>query len=185
MEVVVPPGQGCCGALALHAGRAGEGAAPCRAPGGGVPDRRGRGRDDRGWLGGSAMKEYGALFAAAPRAAAAAAFASRVRDVSEVLDELGIVAPLQIAIAAHDLYHDACHLSHAQHVRSAPRLAAWRRSATSRCVSWRMPRFAVSAGLYNQQRGVAGTLGAQKAAAVIATGADALVTGTLGPHGPD
>ena len=50
----------------------------------------------------------------------AAAFAGRVRDVSEFLAEVGPAAPrhpLPVSIA----YHDACHLSHGQRIRSQPR----------------------------------------------------------------
>ena len=86
VEVVVPRGQGCCGALALH-----RATTRTRAP---APQR---------WLDafpddvdaivtnaagcGSAMKEYGELFAGTPSEERAARFAARVRDVSEFLDE--------------------------------------------------------------------------------------------------
>ena len=59
---------------------------------------------------GSTMKEYAELLADDPAYAdRARAFAERVRDVSEILDELGPVAPrhpLEVTVA----YHDACHL---------------------------------------------------------------------------
>jgi len=48
------------------------------------------------------------------------AFSSKVRDVNEFLGDLGLVAPpgkLPITVT----YHDACHLAHAQQVRSQPR----------------------------------------------------------------
>jgi len=180
MEVIVPPGLGCCGALALHTGRAG----------------RARRRAERLMAGfptdvdavvttaagcGSAMKEYGALFAATPCETTATAFAGRVRDVSEVLEELGIAGPLALRSPLTVAYHDACHLSHAQHVRSAPRrLLAQVGNLTVRELS--DPEICCgSAGLYNlEQPDVARTLGAQKAQAVIASGADAVVTGNVG-----
>jgi glycolate oxidase iron-sulfur subunit len=47
-------------------------------------------------------------------------FASKVRDISEFLVELGPVAPLgELPIRA--TYHDACHLVHAQRIRTQPR----------------------------------------------------------------
>jgi glycolate oxidase iron-sulfur subunit len=70
---------------------------------------------------GSSMKEYADLLADDPAwAARAERFSARVRDVAEFLAELGPVAerhPLPVSIA----YHDACHLGHAQGIRSQPR----------------------------------------------------------------
>jgi glycolate oxidase iron-sulfur subunit len=67
------------------------------------------------------MKEYGQLLADDPAwAERARAFASRVRDVTELLAEIGPVAtrhPLELRVA----YHDACHLAHAQGIRQQPR----------------------------------------------------------------
>jgi glycolate oxidase iron-sulfur subunit len=48
------------------------------------------------------------------------AFAGKVRDVSEFLDGLGLIAPHgEIRVKA--TYHDACHLAHAQRVKEQPR----------------------------------------------------------------
>jgi glycolate oxidase iron-sulfur subunit len=67
------------------------------------------------------MKEYADLLADEPDwAQRAEAFSGRVRDVAEFLVELGPVAerhPLEVSVA----YHDACHLGHAQGIRSQPR----------------------------------------------------------------
>ena len=52
--------------------------------------------------------------------ARATAFASKVRDISEFLVELGPVPPPgELPIRA--TYHDACHLAHAQKIRTQPR----------------------------------------------------------------
>jgi glycolate oxidase iron-sulfur subunit len=49
-----------------------------------------------------------------------AAFAAKVRDISEFLIELGPVPPPgELSIRA--TYHDACHLAHAQKIRTQPR----------------------------------------------------------------
>jgi glycolate oxidase iron-sulfur subunit len=71
---------------------------------------------------GSAMKEYGDLLADDPAwAARAKAFSAKVRDVTEVLAELGPPMaprrPLKLRVA----YQDACHLAHGQGIRQAPR----------------------------------------------------------------
>ena len=66
---------------------------------------------------------YGELLADDPAwSARAHAFSARVRDVSEVLVELGEPrAPRHPAARARVVYHDACHLAHAQGVRAQPR----------------------------------------------------------------
>ena len=75
---------------------------------------------------GSAMKEYGQLLAGDPAwAARAAALAAKVRDFAEFLADLFEGAGGPVA-ARHPLpvravYHDACHLGHAQGISAAPR----------------------------------------------------------------
>jgi len=127
-DVVVPPGQGCCGALSLHAGRADESAAYARA----LLDRFVPATSSDGFAEldaviinaagcGSTLKQYGTLFAGdAEYGSRAAAFAAKVRDVSEFLAGVEPVAkrrPAPIRVA----YHDACHLAHAQGIREEPR----------------------------------------------------------------
>ena len=93
-DVIVPPGQGCCGALSLHAGRADEAARFAERTIGEF-ERAGVDAIVINSAGcGSAMKEYGAFFANMANgepgrlASRAAAFCSRVRDFSEFLTEL-------------------------------------------------------------------------------------------------
>jgi glycolate oxidase iron-sulfur subunit len=120
-EVVVPAGQGCCGALSLHSGRLDEAKRFARA----LIARFEAEPVDAILVNaagcGSSLKEYGELFAGEPAwAARAAAFSAKVRDVNEYLATLEPRAPrrpLQLRVA----YHDACHLAHAQHVRAQPR----------------------------------------------------------------
>jgi glycolate oxidase iron-sulfur subunit len=180
IETVVPRGQGCCGALALHAGHAAH--ARTRAErllqvfpadvDAIVTNAAGCG---------SAMREYAVLFEGTPLEARARQFAGLVRDVSEVLDALGLVAAHRVPAPLTIAYHDACHLAHAQGVRSAPRrLLAQVEGLTVREV----PDGEIccgSAGLYNLEHpAVADALGAAKARSVIATGAQAVVAGNVG-----
>jgi len=180
IEVVVPPDQGCCGALAAHAGHAAH--ARARA------DRLLRTfpadvdaivTNAAGC--GSAMKDYGALFADTPQEDAAKAFARRVRDVSEFLDEVGVTTAMALTALTTVAYHDACNLSHAQHVRSAPRRLL---SAISNLTVREIPDGDIccgSAGLYNlEQPEIAESLGAAKARAVVTSGAGAIVAGNVG-----
>jgi glycolate oxidase iron-sulfur subunit len=137
-EVTVPHSQTCCGALHAHAGLRREAKALAR-------------RNLAAFVGGcdaivshsagcgAALREAGHLLHEEPQAAEAEAFSAKIRDVSEVLAEVGLpgtAVPLAARAGAHDqahggrvgrtrplrvTYHDACHLAHAQKVRSAPR----------------------------------------------------------------
>ena len=121
-DVLAPPEQGCCGALALHAGRLDEARAFARRTidvfeGAGVE------RIAVNAAGcGSSMKEYGQLLADDPAwAQRARAFSARVRDVSEIVCELGPPRAPRHPLVLRVAYHDACHLAHAQGVRQPPR----------------------------------------------------------------
>jgi glycolate oxidase iron-sulfur subunit len=130
---------------------------------------------------GSTMKEYADLLAGDPEyAERARQFTAKVRDVSEILDELGPVAtrhPLPVTAA----YHDACHLAHAQGIRAQPRtllrgipgLVVKEIAEGELCCG--------SAGVYNiLNPEPARELGDRKARNVVATGASLLVTANPG-----
>ncbi|GAB4086211.1 heterodisulfide reductase-related iron-sulfur binding cluster [Myceligenerans cantabricum] len=180
-DVVVPAEQGCCGALSVHSGREAEGLDYARA----LVDAFSDAGVERVVVNsagcGSTMKEYADLLADDPAyALRAAEFAATVRDVSEILDELGPVAPrypVDVTVA----YHDACHLSHAQRVRSQPRgLLAAIPGLTVREIA-EGDMCCGSAGIYNLTNPEpARELGDRKAANVAATGAELLVTSNPG-----
>ena len=180
-EVVAPGGQGCCGALSLHAGREEEAQAFARAA---IEAFEAAGVEQvvvNAAGCGSAMKEYGHLLRDDPAwAERAAAFSARVRDLSELLAELGPAAerhPLPVTVA----WHDACHLAHAQGIRAEPRkLLAGIPGLELREI--REPEICCgSAGIYNLvEPQPAGELGDRKAAGVVATGAELLVTSNPG-----
>ena len=120
-EVVVPAGQGCCGALSMHAGREDESLGFARE----LIVAFETGAFDAILVNsagcGSNLKDYGRLFSKSPAwAQRAANFAARVKDVNEFLAALSPVAPRH-PIRARVAYHDACHLAHAQGVRREPR----------------------------------------------------------------
>jgi len=175
-EVVVARGQGCCGALSLHAGRRAEAArfakktiAAFRSAGAELVVANAAGC-------GSAMKDYGRLLAADPlHAEAGSWFASHARDFSELLAEAGPRArrhPLGIKVA----FHDACHLAHAQGIRSQPRELLRGVPGLELC-EVADDTCCGSAGVYNLlQPEPARQLGKKKAAAVLATGAQAVVS---------
>jgi glycolate oxidase iron-sulfur subunit len=130
---------------------------------------------------GSTMKEYAELLAGDPTyGERARALATKVRDVSELLDELGPVAPrhpLEVSIA----YHDACHLAHAQGVRAQPRRLLTAIPGLELREIAEGDLCCGSAGIYNLLNpGPARELGDRKAANILATGADVLVTANPG-----
>jgi glycolate oxidase iron-sulfur subunit len=70
---------------------------------------------------GAMLKDYPFIFRDDPEYRdRAAEFSSRVRDISELLLELGLPEPKHM-VNESVTYHDACHLAHAQQVTSAPR----------------------------------------------------------------
>ncbi|GAB1640260.1 (Fe-S)-binding protein [Krasilnikovia sp. MM14-A1259] len=180
-DVLIPPGQGCCGALSVHNGREVEARRFARSL---IDTFEGSGMDylvvnAAGC--GSSLKGYGDLLRDDPAyAARAAAFAARVRDFSEVLVELGPVAPrhrLPVTVA----YHDACHLGHAQGVRAQPR-ALLRGIPGLELREIADPEICCgSAGIWNVLHPEpAAQLGDRKARDVRATGAELLVTANPG-----
>jgi glycolate oxidase iron-sulfur subunit len=166
-EVVIPREQGCCGALSVHNGRSAEAERFARRLVSVFADVDHVVVNAAGC--GSAMKEYHD-----------AAFAAKVRDLSELLVELGPVAPrhpLPVSVA----YHDACHLAHAQGIRAQPRaLLRGIPELTVREVA--DPEICCgSAGVWNiLNPAPARELGERKARAVLATGARLLVTANPG-----
>jgi glycolate oxidase iron-sulfur subunit len=70
---------------------------------------------------GSSLKEYRHWLAHDPEyAERAEAFASKVRDISEFLAEIGIRPP-EGEVKARVTYHDPCHLCRGQGIRQQPR----------------------------------------------------------------
>lgn len=180
-EVVAPRAQGCCGALALHAGQGSDARAFARE----LIATFEREKLDTIVVNaagcGSTMKEYGQLLADDPAwAERARTFSAKVRDVTEVLAALEPVAtrhPLPLRIA----YHDACHLAHGQGVRQQPRalLAAIPQASVLAIAEGDI--CCGSAGIFNLvQPEMAGTLGRRKAGHIADTGADIVVTSNPG-----
>jgi glycolate oxidase iron-sulfur subunit len=120
-DVLVPRSVGCCGAFQMHNGF--------------LDDARPRAKvliealekqeydalviNSAGC--GSSIKEYGELFHGDPTwEKRGKALAAKSKDVSEFLAELGLIPPTR-EYRKRIAYHDACHLAHAQKIRSQPR----------------------------------------------------------------
>ncbi|MCI2416694.1 4Fe-4S dicluster domain-containing protein [Saccharopolyspora sp. K220] len=180
-DVVIPPAQGCCGALSEHTGREPEAIKLARQ----LLDTFEQSGVDYVVINsagcGSTLKEYPRLLQDDPEyAERAKRFSARVRDISELLVELGPVAerhPLPVQIA----YHDACHLAHGQGIRSQPRELLRAIPGLEIKEINRGELCCGSAGVYNLlQPEAARELGDRKAENVLNTGAKLLVTANPG-----
>jgi len=180
VEVVVPPAQGCCGALALHAGEQDGAQSLAASLLDALPDDVDAIVTNAAGCG-SAMREYGAVLAGTAHESRAERFAARVRDVSEVLDAVGLIEPPRLSTPATVAYHDACHLAHAQQVRTPPRRLL---GTVANLTVREVPDGDIccgSAGIYNVEHPeVANELGRAKAQGVLSTDAQAVVTGNVG-----
>jgi glycolate oxidase iron-sulfur subunit len=178
-EVVIPKTQACCGAIHFHAGSS----EPARE----FADANLRAFDitkvDAVIVNvagcGAMLKDYGHHWHDAAQQQRQA-FACKIRDINEFLDELGLVPPRgELPITA--TYHDACHLGHAQKIREAPRrLLAQIPGLTVR----ELPEADLccgAAGTYNlTEPEMSARLSKRKLDNIASTGARAVVTANAG-----
>jgi glycolate oxidase iron-sulfur subunit len=180
LTVTVPRAQGCCGAIAVHAGdldfarelarrnieafeRSGADVYVVNAAGCG-----------------STLKEYGELFADAGWAQRASAFSSRVRDVTEVLDALDLGAPSH-TLDATVTYQQPCHLVHAQRVTGPPRRLLARIPGIRFVELEESAVCCGSAGIYNlTEPAMSARLARRKVDAIVRSGASIVATANPG-----
>ncbi|MDQ6730374.1 MAG: heterodisulfide reductase-related iron-sulfur binding cluster [Actinomycetota bacterium] len=176
-DVVAPRAPDCCGALEMHGGA--EAGAARRAQE--TIDAFAVARVDHVVVNaagcGSAMKEYGDLLGSAQ----ARDFAATVTDVTELLASVQPRAargPVPMRV----VYHDACHLAHAQGIRAQPRELLSQIPGLELVEPGAEAQICCgSAGIYNLvQPETAAELGARKARILLATGAEAIAAGNPG-----
>jgi glycolate oxidase iron-sulfur subunit len=181
VDVVVPPAQGCCGALNAHGGDHAGAVAMAK-------------RTIEAFAGaeveaivvntsgcGAHMKAYGPLLEAEPDwAERGRQFSAKVRDISEFLAATPLRGPLT-PVPMTVTYHDPCHVVHGQKIRRQPRellaqipgLEVVELAESDWCCG--------SAGIYNlTQPEMATRLLHRKVANVLATGAGTVVTANPG-----
>ena len=178
-EVFAPPTVRCCGALMLHSGDEPDALHLAKKMIEAFEECDYVAVNAAGCC--SSMKDYGHLLAEDQEwAERAKRFSAKVRDVSQLLAESDPVAtrhPVPLRVA----YHDACHLAHAQKVRSEPRqvLAGIPGLELIEPAEWEI--CCGSAGIYNLLQPDAGrALGQRKAENLLETGADAIASGNPG-----
>jgi glycolate oxidase iron-sulfur subunit len=180
-EVVVPAGQGCCGALHVHSGLRDEAQKLARRN---IDAVLGGGFDailTNAAGCGSTLKEYGELLHDDPQyAEKARQFAAQMRDITEFLASIELnrnMRPVNHTVT----YQDSCHLAHGQGIRSAPRqllaaipgLTVQEMRGADLCCG--------SAGVYNVvQNEMSMQILAHKMENVNATGADIIATANPG-----
>jgi glycolate oxidase iron-sulfur subunit len=183
-EVLLPPDQGCCGALHVHGGDMDGGRELARRN---IAAFEGLGLDAiivNAAGCGSTMKEYGHLLHDDPAwVERASAFAARVKDVSEFLGAIELNTRDMRPLNATATYQEPCHLAHAQRISAQPRallraipgLTLTEMRESSLCCG--------SAGIYNvTEPEMAARLGNRKLDNAEATSADILVTANPGCH---
>ncbi len=180
-EVAVPRGQGCCGALAVHAGRDGEGRERARRTIRAFEDAQVDYVVTNAAGCGSVLKEYGFLLAEDPEwSERAASFAERVRDVSELvvgLEPRMAPRPLAFTVA----FQDSCHLRHAQHLTAEPRALLDAVPELSRAEPAEQDICCGSAGIYNLvQPDAARELATRKAENILAVEPEAYASANPG-----
>jgi len=176
-DVVAPRAPDCCGALEMHGGA--QAGAARRAQE--TIDAFAAARVDHVVVNaagcGSAMKEYGDLLGSDQ----ARAFSAAVTDITELLasvDPRAARGPVPMRV----VYHDACHLAHAQGIRAQPRDLLRQIPGLELVEPGAEAQICCgSAGIYNLvQPDTAAELGARKARILLATGAEAITAGNPG-----
>jgi glycolate oxidase iron-sulfur subunit len=184
VEVVLPEGEGCCGALVHHMGREEEGRGFALA-------------NIRAWMReiesengldaiiitasgcGTTIKDYGHMFRNDPAHAAAAARVSALAmDITEFVATLPLVAARETGQTV--AYHSACSMQHGQKLTDGPKKLLKQMGFAVRDV----PEGHIccgSAGVYNiLQPEIADQLRARKVANIARTRAGIIATGNIG-----
>jgi glycolate oxidase iron-sulfur subunit len=183
VEVVLPKGEGCCGALVHHMGREHEGHVFAKANiDAWIAEIEGDGLDAiiitaSGC--GTTIKDYGHMLRDdAAYATKAARVSALARDITEYLAELELPAaePKNLTVA----YHSACSMQHGQKITDAPKKLLKAAGFTVKDV----PEGHIccgSAGVYNiLQPEIAGQLRARKVKNIERTRPDLIATGNIG-----
>jgi glycolate oxidase iron-sulfur subunit len=184
IEVVLPEGEGCCGALVHHMGREADALADAKRN----VDVWTREIEDKGLDAilitasgcGTTIKDYGFMLREDPAYAEKAARVSALaRDVTEYLSTLDLGEPVvrpDLTVA----YHSACSMQHGQKITTAPKQLLTAAGFTVRDV----PEGHLccgSAGTYNiLQPELARRLRDRKVANIEKTAPDVIATGNIG-----
>ncbi|MDF3060334.1 MAG: glcF [Microvirga sp.] len=184
IEVVLPHGEGCCGALVHHMGREGEahGFAK-RNIDAWIAEMDGAGLDAIVITAsgcGTTIKDYGFMFRNDPAYAEKARRVTEMaKDVTEYLTTLELAEPVRETLLTV-AYHSACSMQHGQQIREDPKKLLKKAGFTVKDV----PEGHIccgSAGTYNiHQPEIAAQLRARKVANIERIKPDLVATGNIG-----
>jgi glycolate oxidase iron-sulfur subunit len=184
IEVVLPHGEGCCGALVHHMGREGEahGFAK-RNIDAWIAEMDGAGLDAIVITAsgcGTTIKDYGFMFRNDPAYAEKARRVTEMaKDVTEYLTTLELAEPVRETLLTV-AYHSACSMQHGQQIREDPKKLLKKAGFTVKDV----PEGHIccgSAGTYNiLQPEIAAQLRARKVANIERIKPDLVATGNIG-----
>jgi glycolate oxidase iron-sulfur subunit len=176
-DVWIPRAQVCCGALHYHAGQL-QPARDFAEANGAVFEAKDIDAVIVNAAGcGAMLKDYAHLF---PDLPAASVLAKKVRDISEFLVDLGPVKPKH-TLSIRAVYHDACHLCHAQQIRRQPRQLLEMIDGLNLVPLGESEICCGAAGSYNlTEPEMAERLGERKVRNILECGADAVFTGNVG-----
>ncbi len=185
-EVVVAKGSGCCGSLAHHLGQEEAALAFARTDIDAWERERLAGGLDAIVINasgcGTTVKDYGFMLREDPAyAEKAARIAALARDVTEVIDTLGLREPVSTAALGRRVaYHSACSMQHGQRIHRLPKGLLARAGFETIDV----PEGHIccgSAGTYNLlQPEIAEKLRQRKLANIAKTAPDLVATGNIG-----
>ena len=181
-EIVIPQGQGCCGALTHHLGKTTESHVAAAQN-----IRAWQGEIDQGGLDavvintsgcGTTVKDYGHMFRDTDLAEQAAQISSLAMDVSELLMQLEMpdLEQKNIKVA----YHAACSLQHGQQIKTFPKTLLQKAGFT--VLEPADPHLCCgSAGTYNlMQPEISSQLKTRKVANLEALQPDIIAAGNIG-----
>ncbi len=186
-EVVVPRGSGCCGSLVHHLGQEAEALAFARADIDAWERERIAGGLDAIVINasgcGTTVKDYGFMLREDPAyAEKAARIAALARDITEIIETLGLrpPSPEVAATSRRVAYHSACSMQHGQRIHGGPKSLL----TTAGFEALEVPEGHLccgSAGTYNLlQPEIAGKLRERKLANIAQTRPDIVATGNIG-----
>ncbi|MDC0295679.1 glycolate oxidase subunit GlcF [bacterium] len=181
VEVIVPPKQGCCGALSWHVGNLHQAQHFARQNLSAFPSGLDAIVTNAAGCG-SGMDEYPLILKGTKDEAKAVAFSQQVCDVSLFLNRLGDLPEVpDSGTKKRVAYHDACHLANAQGVREEPRALLRMIPGVTVMEIADAHLCCGSAGTYNiDQPAIADDLGKSKIESVLATQPDLIATGNIG-----
>ena len=180
-DVAVPLGQGCCGALNMHAGDLDAARAMARRNIDALT-AAGAERIVTASAGcGSAMKDYHDLLQDDPDyAERARTFSQQTVDITELLVDLPLRAPT-MPLPRKVTYQDPCHLAHAQRITKAPRTILKSIPGLELIEMENSDLCCGGAGIYSMvQPELSGRLLRRRLTRIDATGADEVVTANPG-----